>query len=189
MKYEKIQPDCYYHIFNKGNNGENLFIEEMNYYHFLRLIQKYLVPVADILSYCLLKNHFHLVLKIKPIEEERLFSLAFSNLCNAYAKAINKRYSREGSLFRTRYKRVLVNDEDYLKQLIIYVNLNAIYHGFDSNIYNYKHSSLKKILSNRKSFVRSSKVLNLFENKENFKYYIQFKKLQFDEKMNALLLE
>ena len=48
MKYEPLTASGYYHIFNKGNNGENIFIEEKNYFYFLNLIKKYLIPVAEI---------------------------------------------------------------------------------------------------------------------------------------------
>jgi len=106
MHYEKIESGCYYHIFNQGNNQENLFKEKRNYDHFLRLLEKYIVPVGDIFSYCLLKNHFHILVRTKELDEELRFSLAFSNLCNAYAKAINKQYNRTGSLFRDRFKRI-----------------------------------------------------------------------------------
>ena len=103
-KQDILEPDYFYHIFNRGNNKENLFIEYENYSHFLKLVKNHLVAVAEIYSYCLLKNHFHLVLKIKSKREvEKNFSIdkihqPFSNLFNAYTKAINKKYNREGSL-------------------------------------------------------------------------------------------
>lgn len=61
--------DTYYHIYNRGVNGENIFIEERNYDLFLRLYQKHLSPVTDMFGYCLLKNHFHLSVRIKSKEE------------------------------------------------------------------------------------------------------------------------
>jgi REP element-mobilizing transposase RayT len=65
MKSETFELGCYYHIYNRGNNNENIFIEEKNYSYFLQLLRKYILPVADVYCYCLLKNHFHIVLKIK----------------------------------------------------------------------------------------------------------------------------
>lgn len=64
MKIDVIEPGTVYHIFNRGNNKENLFIEEKNYAYFLSLIERYLTKVADIYCYCFLKNHFHLLLRI-----------------------------------------------------------------------------------------------------------------------------
>lgn len=189
MNYEKIESGQHYHIFNRGNNGEDIFKEKLNYDHFLRLMEKYILPVADIFSYCLLKNHFHLLVSIKELEEEKQFSKAYSNLCNAYAKSINKRYGRTGSLFQARFKRIRVQDEDYLKRLIVYINLNPIYHGFINNIYAYRYSSLLMLLSARKTYLKRQEVWELFENRMNFEQHIEMKKLLFDEKMNTLILE
>lgn len=189
MSYEKIQSGCYYHIFNQGNNKENLFKEVMNYNYFLNLMKKYLIPVADIFSYCLLKNHFHLLVRIKDLEDEKQFSKAYSNLCNAYVKSINKRYGRTGSLFRDRFKRIKIQDADYLKRLIVYINLNPAYHGFTNNIYAYRYSSLLVLLSERKTYLKRQDVWELFDHRENFEDHIKMKKLLFDEKMNALILE
>ena len=61
--------DTYYHIYNRGINRENIFIEERNYAHFLNLYAKYIEPIAATFAYCLLKNHFHLSVRIKSEEE------------------------------------------------------------------------------------------------------------------------
>lgn len=61
--------DTYYHIYNRGVNRENIFVEERNYDLFLRLYEKHLSPVTDLFAYCLLKNHFHLSLRVKSEEE------------------------------------------------------------------------------------------------------------------------
>ena len=56
MKQDYFEPGVVYHVFNRGNNQENIFIEDRNYLYFLTLLKKYLLPVADIYAYCLLKN-------------------------------------------------------------------------------------------------------------------------------------
>ena len=61
--------NTYYHIYNRGVNGENLFIRERNYDLFLRLYEKHLSPVTNLFTYCLLKNHFHLLLRVKAEDE------------------------------------------------------------------------------------------------------------------------
>ena len=65
--------DTYYHIYNRGTNRENIFIEERNYQHFLKLYGHYITPVAETFAYCLLRNHFHVLVKIKPEEEIRAY--------------------------------------------------------------------------------------------------------------------
>jgi REP element-mobilizing transposase RayT len=64
--------NTYYHIYNRGTNGENIFIEERNYEYFLKLYEKHILPIADTFAYCLLKNHFHISVRIKS--EEEIFS-------------------------------------------------------------------------------------------------------------------
>jgi len=61
--------DTYYHIYNRGNNGENIFIQERNYEHFLNLHFKYIEPIAETFAYCLLRNHFHMLVRVKSEEE------------------------------------------------------------------------------------------------------------------------
>src|ERR1043165_3191633 len=57
--------DTYYHIYNRGVNRENIFIEERNYDLFLKLLEKHLLPVVDLVAYCMLRNHFHLLVRVK----------------------------------------------------------------------------------------------------------------------------
>ncbi|TAH14820.1 MAG: hypothetical protein EAZ14_03020 [Runella slithyformis] len=62
---EPLEPDTVYHIYNRGINGENIFKEERNYRYFLEKYAQCISPIADTYAYCLLKNHFHLAVKIK----------------------------------------------------------------------------------------------------------------------------
>ncbi|WP_395062138.1 transposase [Flavobacterium sp.] len=177
-KYDTLEADNFYHIFNRGNNKEDLFIEHENYLHFLKLIKTHLAPIASIFSYCLMKNHFHLVLKINSKEQlEQInvnldkISQPFSNLFNAYTKSINKRYDREGSLFKVRFKRERINTEEYLKNVIIYTHLNPVKHNFQNDYSNYKYSSYQSLISEKPTLLMRNEVFELFSNKENFIYH------------------
>jgi len=64
-----LEYETCYHIFNRGNNREDVFVQERNYYHFLNLYERYIDPIAETFAYCLLKNHFHLLVRIKSEEE------------------------------------------------------------------------------------------------------------------------
>lgn len=168
MQYQPLLPYQYFHIYNRGNNGENIFIEEKNYQYFLHLISKHLLPVCNILAYCMLKNHFHIVIKTKERQTEKNISRAFSNLFNAYAKAINKAYNRTGSLFENRFKRILITKEDYLRNLIIYIHLNPENHNMIADFKNYKYSSYKDYLNQKPSLINKEIVLALFHSVDNF---------------------
>lgn len=104
LQYGKV-----YHIYNRGNNGENLFIEERNYRYFLQLYIKHVHPVVDTYAYCLLRNHFHLLVRVKDLsglESPKLPSQCFSNLFNAYTKSINKAHGRTGALFERPFRAI-----------------------------------------------------------------------------------
>jgi REP element-mobilizing transposase RayT len=60
----------FYHIYNRGNNKENIFFEEKNYQHFLKLFDQYLSPYIDVYAYCLMPNHFHFLIRVKTAEEQ-----------------------------------------------------------------------------------------------------------------------
>ena len=63
-----LEADRFDHIYNRGINSENLFKEDRNYEYFLRKYSQYLSPVVDTFAYCLLKNHFHLLIRAKDSE-------------------------------------------------------------------------------------------------------------------------
>lgn len=170
MKYQPLVSDKFYHIYNRGNNKENVFIEEQNYFYFLLLIKRHLLPVSDIYAYCLLKNHFHFLVKTKQIENDTLIGNGFSNFFNAYAKAINKKYNRTGSLFKDRFSRVNIEDEDYLRALILYIHLNPQHHGFTSDFSSYPHSSYKSLISDKETELKRLEVLQIFDDLDNFIY-------------------
>ena len=121
----------FYHIYNRGNNHEDIFLEERNYDYFLNLWWKHTSPIAETWAYCLLRNHFHVVVYIKDREDlENLTGLKadlsgfkdpskyFSNFFNAYARGFNISAKRSGALFERPFKRIPVDSTAYLMQLI-----------------------------------------------------------------------
>tara|TARA_B110000091_G_C13777651_1_gene459589 strand:+ start:321 stop:923 length:603 start_codon:yes stop_codon:yes gene_type:complete len=177
---ETIQLANFYHIYNRGINGENLFYSCENYRYFLKLYKKYINPVAETFAWCLLKNHFHVLVKIKTeaeicsffsIEKEKALkkpSQQFSNLFNTYVQAINKQNNRHGSLLETPFRRKHIANETYLKNLILYIHNNPIQHNFVKKLDDYPWSSYASIISDKKTAVEREKVLAQFENIANF---------------------
>jgi REP element-mobilizing transposase RayT len=185
MKQDAFELGAVYHIYNRGNNKENIFIEEKNYNYFLQLIKKHLLPFVDLYCYCFLKNHFHLLLRINdsielPEKYQTKPYLPFSNLFNAYTKSINKAYNRTGSLFQEHLQRNRVTDENYLLQLVAYIHLNPVKHKFVKNFKKYPYSSYDDYCSEKESMVNKKYILNLFENIENFEYWHDLNKIKSD---------
>ena len=71
--YPNLEPDTFYHIFNRGNNRENLFYKPENYLYFLKKYGKYLFPVLETYAYVLLPNHFHLMVRVRKKAEIESF--------------------------------------------------------------------------------------------------------------------
>ena len=165
MKLEVLQKEYYYYIYNRGINSTLFFNNDENKRYFLTLVKKYFISKIEIISYCLMDNHFHFVIKV--IGKEKEVTQSLSNLFNAYAKAYNKQNSRTGSLFEKHFKRIRINDEEYLRKLIIYVHLKPLYHLGD-NFEKYSFSSYGILISKKDTMINREEVLELFSGLENF---------------------
>ena len=166
----------YYHVYNRGINRQNLFFQQRNYHHFLKLYAKHILPIADTFAYCLLPNHFHVLVRIKSVEEltnltdtaglsdlERPPSKCFSNLFNAYTKAVNNAYQRTGSLFERPFERNLVTDEKYFIRLILYIHQNPQKHGLVDNFRDWPYSSYGAFLSTKPTHLKRDEVWQWFD--------------------------
>lgn len=172
-KRDVLEAGFFYHIYNHAVADGNLFIEDANYLYFLKLWEKHSSSIAETYAYCLMPNHFHFLVRIKETDqqlESNRYSQILGNCFNAYSKAINKRYSRKGSLFYESFCRKRVMDEFYLKKLIVYIHQNPIESNFVEKIHDWKYSSYNVILRNQTSFISSKDVMQLFEDEANFIY-------------------
>jgi len=194
---EPLIPECSYHIYNHSNGNDLLFKEEKNYFYFLERYKKFISPVANTYAYCLMPNHFHIIVKIRKEKEivlelrsdkakekynkleivsdkENFISLfvskQFSNLFSSYSQAFNKMYNRKGSLFIKNFKRKLIDNDMYFLKLINYVHLNPVVHGFVQNVEEWRFSSYNAILSDGQTLVKREEVIALFDDLDNFKY-------------------
>jgi len=112
---------AYYHVVNRGRGRMNIFRNHRDYKDFLRLMaeccDQYQVSVV---AYCLMSNHYHLLLHTPHAN----LSAYMRQLNGVYTQAFNRRYRQDGSLFRGRYKAVIVQEEFYLMRVIRYIHLN-----------------------------------------------------------------
>jgi putative transposase len=196
-----LLPEKYYHIYNKGNYGEKLFYSSENFDYFLKKYYDYIQPVDDTLSYCLMLNHFHLLVHIKKekdllefLNEKKInyskqanlftdemsliISKQFSNLFNGYAQAVNKQRSRTGSLFSRAFKRKEIDSIEYLRNLIIYIHTNPVNHGFVPNLKDWKYSSYPAIISGYSNEIKINEVVDMFGDIDNFEKVCNLKAIK-----------
>jgi len=95
--------------------------------------------------------------------------LHFSHLLNAYCKYINKRYGRHGSLFERPFKRKEIENERYLKRVILYIHNNPVHHGFCSHPVEYPWLSHLSCISVKPTKLKRESVLGWFDSEANFK--------------------
>ncbi len=176
---QPLEKGRFYHVYTRGNNREDLFREARNYAYFLALWMKYVEPVAETYAYCLMKNHFHFLIRIRDSfsvaprsdqdpKKELNPSKQLSNALNAYAKAINKAYNRTGSLFQERFRRKEVTSDAYFTTLIAYIHANPQRHGFVNDFREYPYSSYQSLLSDKPTRLRREAVRTWFGSTDEF---------------------
>jgi len=137
--YIPLYKDHLYHIYNRGNGTEKIFFKQENYLYFMRQYEKFLYPLLDTFAYCLLPNHFHLL--VRPINNEpELISEQFRKFFISYSMAINKQESRKGKLFQRGFKRKIIEDEKYFYSSVYYINSNVLHHRLEKDLTKYKFS-------------------------------------------------
>lgn len=184
--WHPFEENCFYHIYNRSNNKEAIFLNEGNYRFFLKKWDAYLGKYMDTFSYALIPNHFHFTARIRNID------LAFLEYAKAektiagdkfikqeitldefledqmkrflisYSKAFNKREQRAGSVFQKRFKRIGIRNENHLCYLIAYHHHNPIHHKLVNHYEDWKFTSYLAMLSEAPTKICREEVLNLF---------------------------
>ncbi len=166
-----LEPDQIYHICNRGVNKEDIFFSDRNYQFFIRQMYKYLSPRSEIISYCLMPNHFHLLLKVTFTDFTKLSLQLF---LMSYSKAINSERNRVGSLFQGRFKSSLIVDDAYLLDCFKYIHLNPVKALLVKSPELWPYSSYLEYL-NPKPITRidTSMIMQFFENPEELKDFVE----------------
>ena len=184
-----FRENSYYHIFNRGVEKRPIFLDGDDYQLFqhylftylrpieevlekesdtpLRLIDKSLSGELELLAYCLMPNHFHLLLKQKSRDAvPRLLK----QLTNAYTYYFNQKYQRVGALMQGRYKAAQVNDEKLLIHLMRFIHLNPLSERLPGSLDTYRWASYREYLGNEAELpVSKGKILNYFPSVGAFK--------------------
>ena len=163
----------FYHIYNRGNNRENVFFQERNYAYFLTLWWKHISPIAETWAFCLLRNHFHVVVYIKNQEDLsgskiKEPSQYFSNFFNAYVRGVNIATQRTGALLQRPFKRIPVANISYLIRLIVYIHQNPQKHHFTEDFREWNYSSYDELTADVPTRLERDKVMQYFGSKEDF---------------------
>jgi len=191
----------YYHIYNRGVDKRNVFLDDKDFSRFLLSMnllndiedgamikwrdykkcvknanldeflklnfrkREYLV---DIVSYCLMSNHYHFVLKQNIEKGVEKF---LQKLGTSYTKYFNEKYDRNGSLFQGRFKSSHLSSNSLLLRTAIYVSCNSEIHRIQS-AKNYRWSSFSAYLGIKTdNFCKSDIVLDQFRNRKDVEEY------------------
>ena len=163
----KIESGNLYHVFNRGNNRSNLFFNRSHYLKFLLKIEKIIITHCDILAYCLMPSHFHLLILAGEYEESQGFHPFFSNgeiyhplvrklgtLQSSYARALNKEFGDTGTRFQQKVKVKLVEDEnDYPLTCFHYIHHNPVKDGIVKSLSDWEFSSFRDYANLRESYL------------------------------------
>mgnify|MGYP001791863816 CR=1 FL=1 len=110
-----LQKDSFYHVYNRGNRKQNIFLQPRDYSRFLERMRDYKDEFGvSVLSYCLMTNHFHFLVKQ---ETELPITFFMLRLGTSYAKYFNIKYGEVGSLFQGRFKAKIIETDEYLLHL------------------------------------------------------------------------
>ncbi|HTE22148.1 MAG TPA: transposase [Candidatus Limnocylindria bacterium] len=173
--------DQYYHIYSRGVAKQAVYLDEQDYMYFLGLLKRYLsnepslstarvaYPCygkrAKLLTYCLMSNHFHLLLF--QSDEKAIVELMRS-LMTSYSMYFNRRYKRVGPVFQSRYKASRISEDSYLEHISRYIHLNP------KEWETYEYSSLRYYLGNAQAdWVKPDQILDIFPSQEQYLEFVR----------------
>lgn len=184
-----------YHVYNRTNNREKLFLSNENYNFFMRNYEERMSHLIDTYCWCLLPNHFHLLIRVKATNiiaayletkdfkdlsqtekkftdklatTSELIEHGFKRFFQSYSLAFNKMYNRQGNLFYKPFKRIEVSRDTQLTQAIIYIHSNPVKHKLVNDFTQYLWSSWKTILSDAPTRLLRKEIIEWFDSREAF---------------------
>jgi putative transposase len=140
-----------FHIYNRGNNSRRVFFSDANYRFFIGKMKKYLQPNCEILSWCLMPNHFHFIIFIKPDQDHKMVSKGVQILLSSYTRAVNKQENFTGSIFQQRTcSKAMIGDfwasKFYPKSCFNYIHQNPIKARMVKKMEDWRYSSFGEYL-------------------------------------------
>jgi len=171
-------PGAFYHVTSRGNEQKDIFKSDVDRERFL----SYLVSAGErygavFHAYCLMTNHYHLILET-PLGNP---SLIMKHINSSYAKYFNIKHKRVGHLLQGRYKAILVEADAYAAELSRYIHLNPVRAGMVKSPEEYRWSSYRFYIEGGESSCRNTGfILGYFgtegpESRRNYKSYVNEK--------------
>jgi len=178
----------YYHVINRGNEKQPIYYNEDNYHFFLGRLRKYASKGKQIvIAYCLMPNHFHLLLK--ETVDDNLKNTMLS-LQTSYAKAINKKFKRNGHLFQGKYKKIRIENNNQLLRLSRYIHLNPVKAGLVNVPEEWPYSSYHEYIGLRQgSLPETEIIIRQFPDKQAYKKFIMDHLDEDDRELDKVKLE
>ena len=131
-------PGAWYHVMPRGRRGERIFFNKSDYRNFVDLLKEGSeLWKVKVISYCLMPNHFHLLINT-PLGNLSRFMRHIDGL---YTQTFNRKHKYDGALFRGRFKSILVNGDNYLLQLMRYIHRNPLEARIVKDLDDYQWSS------------------------------------------------
>lgn len=144
MKYYK---GYYYHIYNRGNNRQNIFLQDRDYIQLLGLFTKNKNNHSvSFIAYCLMPNHYHLILRQNG---DQSLSRFIKSTFQSYVQSFNHRNLRTGKLFEGKTQGKLIDETEYLLHLCRYIHLNPVEAGFVHKADDWKYSNFLEFIGKR----------------------------------------
>jgi putative transposase len=167
-------PGAHYHVMNRGNARNDIFLIDGDYEIFLVVLEESAKLFGvEILSFCLMTNHYHLLIHTPKGNLSRFMR----HLGGVYTQRFNKIHKKDGHLFRGRFKAILVQEDGYLTHLIRYIHLNPVQANVVQDPKQYPWSSHRDYLKAKdRPWLKITQTLRYFSSdpKDAKKHYLEF---------------
>ena len=158
---------AHYHIYNRGNNKQKIFLNNDDHIFYLNKIREYKEKYnVTILCYCLMPNHMHLALLQNTEVPISKFVLS---LHTSYSMYFNRKYDKTGHLFQGRFGQKIIDKDKYLLQVTSYIHFNPLKNGLVKNLKDYQWSSYPDYINLREGTLCDKELVLYGRSPEEYK--------------------
>ncbi len=188
QRRDSLVAGSYYHLYNRGVNHELIFFQPENWDYFLRQIKLYFHQhLVAILAYCLMPNHYHLLVQLLTDNFSESIMQPFSL---SYTKAINKQQRRVGPLFQGRIQSAWIDSTSYLLHLSRYIHLNPVRANLVETPADWVYSSYRDYIGMRIGKIpHKEMIMSSFQGPESYQEFVEAGDLVGEKEISHLLLD